>query len=307
MAKVFISYQRQPSAILATYLHEKLKAYGIDAYVDTRQVDSGGHFPDRLIGAIEASDVFICLVADTTFESDWVRREIEHAYNLRKTMIPVFQESYTPQRQIPDQFVADLLQSDGIQVLDRKNVFIDESVEQLARMVRKSVRRRSSLLPRLLGAAVVVLLVLAGGAFVLTQGQQPAVVATPTEMPTNSPVPPTSTVEPTLEPSPMPTATPGCPFALPVLLTSGGYGRVRIDDPRQLNVRLGPSTDFRLAGQIAPGEVFSVLEGPQCAGNYAWYRVRFGELEGWIAEGDTTYYVEPYVPPTETPAETPTP
>ncbi len=290
MAKAFISYQRRPSAILATFLHEKLKAHGIDVYLDTRQVDSGGHFPDRLVHAIEASDVFVCLVADTTFESDWVRREIEHAYTLGKTMIPIFQESYTPLRQLPDQFVESLLQSDGIQILDTKNVFIDESVAQLARMILKTAPRKSSPL-RLLIPIAVMALVMAGGAFAVLSGNQPAPTptstptSTPTEAVVESPVPP-----PTVD---IASPTPGCPFALPVRLTAGGLAQVSSDDPRQLNVRLGPSTDFRIAEQIEPGEIFDVLEGPQCAGPYAWYRVRYGDLEGWIAEGDTAYFVEP--------------
>jgi hypothetical protein len=317
MAKVFISYQRRPSAILATYLHEKLQHYGIEAYVDTRRVDTGGHFPDRLVGAIEASDVFVCLVADTTFESDWVRREIEHACKLGKTMIPVFQESYVPLRQTPDAFIEELLQSDGIQILDTRNVFIDESVEQLARMIRKSARRRSSPVRPLLAIGVLVLALLGGGIALLGAAQTPAApTSTPTEtpVPTASPIPtasplPTASPVPTASPIPVSTATtaptasptPGCPSALPTLLTVPGFGRVRTDDPRLMNVRLGPSTDFRLAGQISPGEVFTVLEGPQCAGVYAWYRIRYGELEGWIAEGDTTYFVEPYTSPTPTP------
>jgi hypothetical protein len=308
MAKVFISYQRRPSAILATYLHEKLRQHGIEAYVDTRQVDTGGHFPDRLVGAIKGSDVFICLVADTTFESDWVRREIEHACALGKTMIPVFQESYMPLREMPDQYVEELLQSDGIQILDTKNVFIDESVEKLARMIRRTAPHRAPRVRPLLALGLVALAVIAGGALLLPRiVTPPTAVPTATELPTAAASPvPTATELPTAASSPAPTdilslspaftATPGCPLALPVRLTVPGVGYVRTDDPRQLNVRLGPSTDFRLAGQIAPGEIFDVLEGPTCAGSFAWYRVRYGDIEGWIAEGDTTYFVEPYVP-----------
>ncbi len=292
MAKVFISYQRRPSAILATYLHERLQHYGIEAYVDTRQVDTGGHFPDRLVGAIEASDVFICLVADTTFESDWVRREIEHAHNLGKLMIPVFQESYEPFRQMPDPHVEVLLQSDGIHILDTKNIYIDESVEKLAHMIQRSAPRQSPPVLRFAILGVVLLAVLGGGGLFLFSRASNS----PTPAPTFTNLPgETSAPSPTLSP------TPGCPLALPVQLTAGGFGRVRTDDPRLLNVRLGPSTDYRLAGQIEPGEVFSVVEGPVCAGPYAWYYVRYAELEGWIAEGDTAYFVEPYLPPTPTP------
>jgi hypothetical protein len=262
----------------------------------------------------------VCLVADTTFESDWVRREIEHACKLGKTMIPVFQESYTPLRQVPDEYVADLLQSDGIQILDKKNVFIDESVEQLARMIRKTAPRRSAPVRPLLAIGVVVLALVGGGIALLGGGQTPAATATPTEMPIPTAVPvvspvPTDIILPTASPlppaTPIPAATeipaatlsptPGCPGALPAVLTAPGFGRVLTDDPRLLNVRLGPSTDYRLAGQIAPGEVFAVLEGPQCAGGLTWYRVQYGEMEGWIAEGDEMYFVEPYVSPTPTP------
>jgi hypothetical protein len=235
-----------------------------------------------------------------------VRREIEHAYNLNKTMIPIFQESYADLRQMPDEFVESLLQSDGIQILDTKNVFIDESVEQLARMILKTApRKRRSVLP--LAVIGLVVLVAAGGGFALLSANrvEPTPTSTPTSAPTEAPVespvpPPTTAFTPTFSP------TPGCPFALPVRLTAGGKALVRTDDPRDLNVRLGPSTDFRVAEQIPPGETFDVLEGPQCSGSYAWYRVRYGDLEGWIAEGDTSYFVEPFVP-TATPSPSNTP
>ena len=93
MATVFISYRRKPSAILAQLIVRDLKQRNIEAYLDTDRSDTAGAFPDRLLQAIKAADVFVCLVAEGTFESEWVQREIEHASRLDKPMIPIFQES----------------------------------------------------------------------------------------------------------------------------------------------------------------------------------------------------------------------
>jgi uncharacterized protein YraI len=139
VAKVFISYRRAPSAMLATLLHEKLKPHNIDAYVDTRRVDGGGPFPNRLLNAIEDSDLFVCLVADATFDSDWVRTEIEFAYSQGKPLIPVFQESYQPLAKPPTESINALLQSDGIHVLDVKNLYVDQAITDLARMIKTTL------------------------------------------------------------------------------------------------------------------------------------------------------------------------
>jgi len=76
-------------------------------------------------------------------------------------------------------------------------------------------------------------------------------------------------------------------------------GRVMEDDLRPLNVRSGPSTDYRILGRLETSEVFLVVDGPECGGEYVWYLVEKtdGSLRGWIAEGESDfYYVEPYFP-----------
>src|SRR5690606_1704002 len=97
MASVFISYRRKPSAKLANLIaRERRERHRIEVYLDTERMDTAGDFPTRLTDAIRKSDVFLCLVAEDTFESDWVQREIEAAHDLGKPMVPVFQESYNP-------------------------------------------------------------------------------------------------------------------------------------------------------------------------------------------------------------------
>ena len=116
MPSVFISYQRKPSAMLANLIARELRGHGIEVYLDTERMDSAGDFPSRLSDAIRASDVFVCLVAETTFDSDWVRHEIETAFKLDKPMVPVFQESYVPMepQDAPSPQIRALLEHDGV-------------------------------------------------------------------------------------------------------------------------------------------------------------------------------------------------
>src|SRR5215207_7577839 len=104
---------------------------------------------------------------------------------------------------------------------------------------------------------------------------------------------PTPFVQPTLPPSP----TPYCPRVPRNRLIVNERGRVSEDDPSPLNIREGPQTSFEILGSMASGEIFYVLEGPRCSERYSWYRVRYGEIEGWIAEGTgSLYFAEPYLP-----------
>jgi len=126
-----------------------------------------------------------------------------------------------------------------------------------------------------------------------TATSTPQPTATATSSPTATFLP-TRTLLPT-RPSLTPTAVDvTCPGALPPRLTVGESGRVSAQDPRPLNVRTGPSTGSARSGQLMAGDVFFVIRGPVCAEGYSWYQVRYNDSElGWIAEGDTSYFVEP--------------
>ncbi|MEP7290187.1 MAG: SH3 domain-containing protein [Chloroflexota bacterium] len=93
------------------------------------------------------------------------------------------------------------------------------------------------------------------------------------------------------------TPTAVCAPAPPSRLILRERARVSIGDPRPLNLRSGAGTANDVIAQIPASGVFYVLEGPQCSQNYAWFRVEYNGVAGWVAEGDTTaYYVEPYPP-----------
>lgn len=83
-----------------------------------------------------------------------------------------------------------------------------------------------------------------------------------------------------------------CPGFLPSRLIVGNKGRVTPGSSN--NVRATPATDGEKLGQI-PGEgVFTVLEGPNCNSDTAWWKVDYNGLVGWTVEGlDGEYWLEP--------------
>jgi hypothetical protein len=105
------------------------------------------------------------------------------------------------------------------------------------------------------------------------------------------------TQTPFAAPTSLPPAPRLCPDAPPPRLILNERARVLPDDPRPINLRGGPGTDNNTITSIPILEVFFVLNGPVCKGEYAWYEIEYGAYRGWVAEGDlTSYYVEPYLP-----------
>jgi serine/threonine protein kinase len=142
--KVFISYQRDPSSGWAVHFATELeRRYQISAFVDTQRLDSAVRFPARLKSAIQDCDVFVCLLSGSTLQSKWVQEEIRLAWENNKLMIPVFQESYcqpdSSERLEPH--VETLINYDGLQLLDRRNLYVDHTIEELAKMVTASAQK----------------------------------------------------------------------------------------------------------------------------------------------------------------------
>ncbi len=142
--RVFMSYQRDQSAGWAQHFVSRLKEqHGIDAFMDTDRIDSAGPFPARLKRAIEECDVFACLLGTSTLQSGQVRREIEIAYASHKPMIPIFQEAYVAPSFTPgsDPAVETLISYDGVHLFDRRNVHVEHTIGDLARLVKGTLDR----------------------------------------------------------------------------------------------------------------------------------------------------------------------
>lgn len=88
-----------------------------------------------------------------------------------------------------------------------------------------------------------------------------------------------------------------CESAPPTYMILHERGQVTNDDPQPLNIRDEPGLNGDIVEVLHSLDVFLVIDGPRCADNYTWFKVRENGVEGWIAEGEPgLYYVEPYIP-----------
>lgn len=87
-----------------------------------------------------------------------------------------------------------------------------------------------------------------------------------------------------------------CPHAPTTRLYIQAEGRV-LEGLGSNNLRTEPNPDAELVGQIPEGEQFTVLDGPVCMNEMAWWQVDYNGLVGWTAEGDNEgYWLEPILP-----------
>ena len=56
------------------------------------------------------------------------------------------------------------------------------------------------------------------------------------------------------------------------------------------NLRLRPTTNALLLHVIPENEIIPVMDGPFCAGSYAWWQVDYDGERGWVAEGTGEFY-----------------
>jgi len=138
MIKAFVSYNRKSSSLLANLVWKELRSRKIEAFMDIRDIDSVGPFDNILTEQIFECDVFVCLLAAYTLESDWVRQEIEKAHAAEKSMIPIFQEDFRQPGGDVSECVRVLLSSQGINILDKQGLYIQEAIDKLANLIANS-------------------------------------------------------------------------------------------------------------------------------------------------------------------------
>jgi hypothetical protein len=76
-------------------------------------------------------------------QSKWVQEEIRLAWENNKPMVPVFQESYAqpdPSEHL-EPHIETLINYDGLQLLDRRNLYVEHTIDKLAEMVTATVRK----------------------------------------------------------------------------------------------------------------------------------------------------------------------
>lgn len=83
-----------------------------------------------------------------------------------------------------------------------------------------------------------------------------------------------------------------CEGAPPSRLSVGLFAYVNPEPPLPNNLRSNPGETHELIGYIEPSQVMKILDGPECADGWIWWKVNTLEtnLTGWTAEGDGQSY-----------------
>ncbi len=161
----------------------------------------------------------------------------------------------------------------------------DEVVRNRRRSRRQIVMRRAF---RVLLRLMPVVLLLGVGGYFFYRYMGPGSAQTATALPT-----PTRTPRPTLvPPTPRPVETPTPEIAL----RSDSWAVITGTNGARLRVRESPGTDKDdVIATFEEGQTVHLLEGPQEANGYAWWRVEGGDKAGWAA----ATFLQPIAAPPE--------
>jgi len=95
---VFVSYRRDDGAQVARLLRAELQARGYRTFLDVDDLKPG-HFDEALLREIEIAPNFVLVLTPDSLtrcasEGDWVRREIAHALETGRNIIPILMPGF---------------------------------------------------------------------------------------------------------------------------------------------------------------------------------------------------------------------
>ena len=94
----FISYRREGGAETARLIRSELQKRGFNAFLDVDDLGAS-HFDERLLGEIDKADNFILILSPGSLQrcqetGDWLGREIAHAIEKEKNIVPVLKDGF---------------------------------------------------------------------------------------------------------------------------------------------------------------------------------------------------------------------
>ncbi len=133
----FISYRRGDGYPWARLIWDDLQSRSINVFVDLESMRQAGRFDERILKQIAARPYFLIVLAEGSLDrcaskSDWVRREIEHAIETNRTIVPLFiapfETSHFP-LDLPPHIGEALANSNGVTFYSQ---FLTAALDQLA-------------------------------------------------------------------------------------------------------------------------------------------------------------------------------
>ena len=128
-SQVFISYAANDRNA-ADMIASALEAKNIRFWIAPRDIRPGDEWPDKIPDAVEKSSLVVLVFSANANKSKWVMREINHALDENKTIIPFRIENVSPQGTLK------LLKS-NIQWLDASKPPLEGHIKKLAAIVQQ--------------------------------------------------------------------------------------------------------------------------------------------------------------------------
>lgn len=97
----FISYKRDADIQTALTIHDHLEKIGYDALLDVKDIPASVNWEAYIEQEIKARNYFLLILSPTTFESEWVCREVQLATENNKPVIPLTTREFDWDRHIP--------------------------------------------------------------------------------------------------------------------------------------------------------------------------------------------------------------
>jgi hypothetical protein len=139
---VFISYRRQGGAETARLIRYELRDRGWRVFLDV--VDLGpGDFEQELLHQIERTENFVLVISAGALEGcslrsdDWLRREIRHAMQNQRHIVPILKEGAAPPKE--DSLPDDIKQLTKMNYVPYSHVYYDATIDRMFDFLRPPI------------------------------------------------------------------------------------------------------------------------------------------------------------------------
>jgi hypothetical protein len=132
-SSIFISYRREDSSAFALLVLARLKAAGLDAFLDLT-IQPGVNWRTHIQDEVVARDHFILLIGKQTLKSDVVLEEVEWALQSGSNIMPIWHNHYAYRQDefdLPYEIAATLENTHTIRVLEESALGYNNAIIEL--------------------------------------------------------------------------------------------------------------------------------------------------------------------------------
>lgn len=137
---IFISYRREGGDTMAQLLYDRLERDGFHPFMDVEQMRSG-KFNEQLYDRIAECKAFLLIQPEGALDrcrdpEDWVRKEIQEALRLGKTIVPFMMRNFVFPEDLPEE-ISEVAFFQGVTASDSR--YFDETYRQTVRLLEDAI------------------------------------------------------------------------------------------------------------------------------------------------------------------------